>query len=231
MSEARETPQPASGAGAVHGRPPAAGVITISATYGAGGSVIGPALARRLEVPLLARVTASPDALAHRREELESLSPEERRTIPVHRLLASLTAAVPAGPTMSPPSARHQDEELHRQNDAEIADFLAAGGGVILGRAAAVVLGKHGAFHVRLDGPKDRRAIQGATIEGVDLEEARVRLRAGDGARSAFVRRLYRVDPADASLYHLVIDTTAVPLEVAVELILGAARSVGVPSA
>ncbi|HEY2478093.1 MAG TPA: hypothetical protein VGI17_05135, partial [Solirubrobacterales bacterium] len=86
MSEARETPQSASGAGAVPGRPPAARVITLSANYGSGGSVIGPALARRLEVPMLARVTASPDALAHRREELESLSPEERRTIPVHRL-------------------------------------------------------------------------------------------------------------------------------------------------
>jgi cytidylate kinase len=219
MSEARMTP------------PPAARVITVSAAYGAGGSVIGPALAGRLEVPLLARVTASPDALAHRREEPESLSPEERTTIPVHRLLASLTAAVPAGPTMSPPSVRHQDEELRRRNDAEIADFVAAGGGVILGRAAAVVLGGHDAFHVRLDGPEERRAIQGATIEDIDLEESRVRLRAADGARDAYVRRLYRVDPADASLYHLVIDTTAVPLEDAVELILGAARSAGVAGA
>jgi cytidylate kinase len=219
MSESRKTP------------PLAARVITVSATYGAGGSVIGPALAGRLEVPLLARVTASPDALAHRREELESLSPEERRTIPVHRLLASLTAAVPVGPTVSPPSVRHQDEELHRRNDAEIVDFVTAGGGVIVGRAAAVVLGRQGGFHVRLDGPEDRRVIQGAAIEGIDLQEARVRLRASDSARSALVRRLYRVDPADASLYHLVIDTTTVPLEDAVELILSAARSVGVAGA
>lgn len=213
------------------GRSPAAPVITISATYGAGGSVIAPALARRLGAPLLGRVTAPPSALAHGEVALESLSPEERRTIPVHRLLASLTAAVPAGPTVSPPSARHQDEELHRRNDAEIADFVAAGGGVILGRAAAVVLGRQGGFHVRLDGPKDRRAIQGATIEGVDLEEARARLRACDAARAAYVERLYRVDPADASLYHLVIDTTTIPPEDATELILAAARSADVASA
>lgn len=206
-------------------RSPVASVITVSATYGAGGSIVAPALARRLGVPLLGRVTAPPGELAHRREATESLSPEERRTIPVHRLLASLTAAVPAGPTVSPPSARHQEEELRRRNDAEIADFVATGGGVILGRAAAVVLGRQGGFHVRLDGPEDRRATQGARIEGVDPEESEARLRACDAARAAYVERLYRVDPADASLYHLVLDTTAIPLEDAVELILAAARS------
>jgi cytidylate kinase len=84
------------------------------------------------------------------------------------------------------------------------------------------------AAFIRLGGGEDRRIVQGAAIEGIDLQEARVRLRASDGARDAYVRRLYRVDPADSSLYHLVIDTTAVPLEVAVELILGAAWSVGV---
>ena len=44
-------------------------------------------------------------------------------------------------------------------------------------------------------------------------------------ARAAYVRRLYRVDPADASLYHMVIDSTAIPLDTVIELILTAARS------
>ena len=48
---------------------------------------------------------------------------------------------------------------------------------------------------------------------------------AADRTRTAYVRRLYRVDPADASLYHMVIDSTAIPLNTVIELILTAARS------
>ena len=46
-----------------------------------------------------------------------------------------------------------------------------------------------------------------------------------DKARTAYVRRLYRCDPADASLYHLVIDSTAVPIDTVIELIVTAARA------
>jgi len=87
------------------------------------------------------------------------------------------------------------------------------------------VLGKDRGFHVRLDGPADRRAVQGAAIEGISEEQARERLCVADKARTAYVRRLYRCDPADASLYHLVFDSTAIPLDTVVELIVTAARA------
>ena len=96
---------------------------------------------------------------------------------------------------------------------------------MILGRAAAVVLGKDRGYHVRLDGPADRRVAQGAAVEGISEEQARDRLRAADKARTAYVRRLYRCDPADPSLYHLVIDSTAIPLDTVIELIVTAARA------
>jgi cytidylate kinase len=139
-------------------------------------------------------------------------------------VFASLTQAMPAGPTLSPPSSHRQDDDLRRRVEAEIRAFLAATpAGVILGRAAAVVLGKDHGYHVRLDGPPARRVVQGAAIEGVSLDEARAHLEAADSARRAYVQRLYRLDPADPSLYHLVIDSTAIPLEAVIELILGAA--------
>jgi len=132
---------------------------------------------------------------------------------------------MPAGPTQSPPSTHHQDQHLRGHGEAGIHRLLAAGGGVILGRAAAVVLGKDRGFHVRLDGPADHRVVQGAAIEGISQEQARERLRAADKARTAYVRRLYRTDPADASLYHLVIDSTAMPVDAVIELIVTAARA------
>src|ERR1700733_12269638 len=50
--------------------------------------------------------------------------------------------------------------------------------GVILGRGAAVVLGKDRGFHVRLDGPADLRVAQGAAIQAGGEEEGRRHLAA-----------------------------------------------------
>ena len=200
-------------------------LITVSASYGAGGSVVAPALAGRLGLPFLQRVTTSEGPLAQPGPCDEQLTEEEVKATPVHRLLAHFTQAMPAGPTQSPPSTHHQDEHLRGHGEAGIHHLLAAGGGVILGRAAAVVLGKDRGFHVRLDGPADRRAAQGAAVEGISQDQARQRLRAADKARTAYVRRLYGCDPADASLYHLVIDSTAIPLDTVTEIILTAARA------
>jgi cytidylate kinase len=200
---------------------PAVRLITVSATYGAGGSVVAPALAQRLGLPFLQRVTTTEGEVAPCHERLVA---EEAKTTPVHRLLASFTHSMPVGPTQSPLSARHQDEDLRCSAETGIHGLL-ADGGVILGRAAAVVLGRDRGFHVRLDGPPARRIIQGATVEGISQEQASARMQAADKARAAYVRRLYRVDPADASFYHMVIDSTTIPLDTVIELILTAARS------
>jgi len=198
-------------------------LITVSASYGTGGSVVAPALAERLGLPFLQRVTTSEGHPAEPGPCDEQLTEEELKATPIHRLFASFTHAMPVGPTVSPPSAHHQDQHLRGNGEAGILRLMAGGGGVILGRAAAVVLGKDRGFHVRLDGPAERRVAQGAVVEGISEEQARARLRAADKARTAYVRRLYRCDPADASLYHLVIDSTAVPLDTVIELILVAA--------
>ena len=130
---------------------------------------------------------------------------------------------VPLGPTQSPVPAYHQDESLRRGTCQEgIRRMAAANAGVILGRGAAIVLGKNRGFHVRLDGPPDLRVVQGASIEGIGPDEARRHLEAADRARDAYVRRLYRADPADTRDYHLVIDSTAIPLDTVTEIILQA---------
>jgi cytidylate kinase len=202
-------------------------LITISASYGAGGSVVAPALAKRLDLPFLQRVTTSEGHPAEPGPCDEQLTEEEVKATPVHRLLAAFTQAMPTGPTQSPPSTHHQDRHLRSHGEAGIHRVLTIGSGVILGRAAAVVLGKDRGFHVRLDGPVSLRIAQGAAIEGITAEQSRERQCAADKARTAYVRRLYRRDPADASLYHLVIDSTAIPLDTVTELILAAVSAAG----
>ena len=79
-------------------------LITVSAAYGTGGSVVAPALADRFGLPFLQRVTTSQGHIAKPGPCEEQLTEEEVRATPVHRLLAHFTQAMPAGPTQSPPS-------------------------------------------------------------------------------------------------------------------------------
>jgi hypothetical protein len=175
-------------------------------------------------VPFLQRATTStggpPSPEAGPEPCAERLSADETDLAPAHRLLAALTQAMPCGPTQSPPSARYQEENLRRYCEEGMRRLADDGAGVILGRGAAVVLGKQRGFHVRLDGPPALRVVQGAAIEGIAVDEARRRMDAADRARVAYVRRLYRADPADPGHYHLVIDSTSIPLDAVTEVIL-----------
>jgi cytidylate kinase len=204
-------------------------LVTISAPYGAGGSVVAPALAKLLGVPFLQRATTSEGELGVPAPCLEQLAPEEAELVPAHRFFASLTQSMPAGPTQSPPPARHHEDIMRRQCESGIRQLAADEAGVILGRGAAVVLGRNRGLHVRLDGPAAARASQGAAIEGIALDKARLHMNAADKARDAYVRRLYRANPLDPRFYHLMIDSTVIPLDTVTEIIIRALSALPVP--
>ncbi|HSS10780.1 MAG TPA: cytidylate kinase-like family protein [Acidimicrobiales bacterium] len=199
-------------------------VVTISSTYGAGGSVIAPAVAKRLTLPFADRLIPARDTAAP--SSGERVSDAERKQEPRRSFFARL-ATLNAGlnfPLPRDPVVLQAD--VRERVEASIAELLAAGGGVILGRAAAVVLANHPrAYHVRLDGPVERRVRRGALLEGVDDETARSRLAETDEARIRYVRRLYQRDPADPSLYHLLVDTTVLAHDDAVDLVADAATA------
>lgn len=205
-------------------RPPGP-VVTISASYGAGGSVVAPAVAERLGLPFLNRLV-SPE-LAHQAGPFERLTEAEEQATPQNRFFAYLAHAAPFGPTVPAPITAGDDDQLIRSRaESGIAGLRRAGGGVILGRAAAVVLaGRPLAYHVRLDGPRKRREQAATRIEGVTPEQAAATLVETDRARTAYVKRLYRADPTDPKLYHLLIDSTVLPLDAVADLIVAAARA------
>ena len=62
---------------------------------------------------------------------------------------------------------------------------------------------------------------------GIDRATAEHELRAADLSREAYVRHWYDVEPRDPSLYHLVIDSTAIDLEGCVELMALASKRRG----
>ena len=205
-------------------------VVTISASYGAGGAFIGPAVAEKLGVPFLDR--AIPVAVANDlRIPLEdALSREEQVQSWLTRML---TAAAPFSAqwtigTEPPPGAVLPDEHIHACTERAIRAGIRERGAVILGRAAAIVLHDHPtALHVRLDGDPERRVRHAMTLLGVSEREARVAMARNDNARTAYVRHFYRTDPASPEHYHLVLDSTRIPLDTCTELIVSAAIARG----
>jgi hypothetical protein len=199
----------------------AARILTVSATYGAGGSIIAPLLARRLRLPFADRLL---QATAQRATSEERATEEELEEEPPSPFLRSLALLGATWGVSGPQDLEDVPERLRRQLEAGLRPFLESGG-VILGRAGAVAIGpRAGAFHVRLDGPPERRARRGALWEDVDLATAQARLEKTDTARSRSVQRLYGRDSADPSLYHLVIDATTLSIDTCTDLIAAAAE-------
>jgi cytidylate kinase len=193
-------------------------IVTISATYGAGGSIIAPALAERLGLPFADRLIPADNALPPG-QGTERLTEEERQQYSRSRFFARL-AAITGGLGMPVPSPEAVGGGVREQVEASIHQAIAPCGAVILGRAGAVVLAGHPrAFHVRLDGPKARRLARGMAFEHIDESTARSRLEETDRARARYVDRVYGSDPADPGRYHLTLDSTAVPAEACVEVI------------
>jgi cytidylate kinase len=196
-------------------------VVTISASYGAGGAYIGPRLAERLGVPFVDR--AIPNEVAQRLAVPLATAvqhDESAGSVFEHfiRVLAPAGLAFGARPFLE-----HEivDDNAYRDaTEQVIREQAAREGGVFLGRAAALVLAEAPrALHVRLYGPRERRVERAMEFEGLSREEAERRLDDNDRAREAYVHHFYGADPNDLSHYHLAIDTTAIDLERCVDLI------------
>lgn len=204
-------------------------VVTVSATYGAGGSVVGPAVAERLGVQFVDRAIPTTVAAEIGVPLDEVLAHDDRAAHGLGRLLAS-AARLPnvtlggVDPGL-PEQALIPEEEFVAHTEAVIRKIARSQGGVILGRAGAIVLADHpGALHIRLDGPRERRIAQAVRLLGIAEDRARKLQDENDRARAAYVKHFYRTDPTDPTLYHLVLNTTVLPLERSVDLIVAAAR-------
>ncbi|HET6551218.1 MAG TPA: cytidylate kinase-like family protein [Solirubrobacter sp.] len=200
-------------------------LVTVSAAFGSGGAEIGPQLAERLGVPFLDR--AIPVEVGERLAI--PLDEAEARDQSIGGLLSRMALRLaPMGQAFgaSAPQDAVDEDAFRRATEAIIHEHAAGGDAVVLGRAGALVLRDDPrALHVRLDGPRGRRVEQAMRISGEDRAAVERRLAETDHAREAYVHHFYRANARDPALYHLTIDSTAIPLDAVVELIVTAARS------
>lgn len=201
-------------------------LVTLSAAYGAGGDVIGPALAQRLAVPFVDRAiplqvaerldVSVDDVTAHDEQASESF---------LDRLLRGFVGTDIGVPAPLPAESFTSDD-FRQATEEVLLRQAATGEGVILGRAAMIVLREDPrVLRVRLHGPADRRLRQAIGVGGADEQTAKDTLERLDRAHADYVRQFYGADINDVALYHLVIDSTAVELGACVELIASATEA------
>jgi len=202
-------------------------IVTLAALYGAGGGVVGPRVAERLSVPFLDReilqAVASETGLP---EEAVATVDDGPRTR-IDRLATSLSrlSTVTGEGGGSFERLDLQEREL-RGHIEEVMARSRVSGGVVLGRGGMMVLRSvPWALHVHLRGPAEARMRQGAAVLGVDDQTAARQQKAEDRARRDYVRRVYGVDGDDPSLYHLVLDSTVLSLDVCADILVEAATA------
>jgi len=210
-------------------------LVALSASYGAGGSIVGPALARRLDVPFVDR--AIPLAVADRLQvpyDDAAAHDEQVSTGWLQRVLSGFMGGDTGAPAPLP-AEMFSSEDFRRATEEVLLQQAATGEGVILGRGSVVLLREYPrALRVRLDGPPERRIEQAMRLDReLDREAAERGLRRFDRTHAGYLQQLYGVDIRDSTLYHLALDSTCIELEACVEIIARAAHALvaGAPSA
>jgi cytidylate kinase len=207
-------------------------LVALSAAYGAGGSVVGPALARRLDVPFLDR--AIPLAVADRLDVPFDDAAAHDGQIGggwLERALSGFMGGDPSAPTPLPADGA-SSEDFRRVTEEVLLQQAATGEGVLLGRGA-VILFRHDprVLRVRLGGPAERRARMALRFDqNLDRERAERALRHFDSTHEAYAEQFYGVNIHDPALYHVMLDSTAIDLDTCVEIVARAAQALRMPT-
>jgi cytidylate kinase len=200
-------------------------VVTISAAYGAAGSIIGPQVARRLGLPFVDRAIPATVAHALASPLSDAAEHDDSSGHGIAHLLATMARSVPqfgiqpveAGSTL-------EEADVYRlTTEAVLWQVAATTGGVILGRAATIVLREHpGVLRVRLGGAAEARIAQASELEGIEATSARCRRVESDQAREAYARQFYGAEMSDSRLFDLTIDSTQVAVGACADIIVTA---------
>ena len=206
-------------------------LITISRQFGAGGSDIAARVAgalgwRVVDNELVERVAAraglTPEAVAQREERVPTF---------IERLARTVVAATPE--LVVPPDAEGTassltEEDLVRVTELVVEEAAAKGRVVLVGRAAPAVLARErDAIHVKVVAPRDWRIRAVVERLGVPPEEAAALTDDTDKNRARYHRQYYQRDWNDPVNYHMLLNTAALGLDGAADVIVQRARALG----
>ncbi|GAA4522602.1 hypothetical protein GCM10023160_11260 [Brachybacterium paraconglomeratum] len=199
-------------------------VVTLNEMYGAGAAYVAPRVAEKLGVPYA--------GLAFSSEDLERASSSNAKVLAEDTTGKSLRWLHSfSWPGMDVNVATESGDaqagtNMVSKNIDEVVGLVKGFGGVVLGRDATAILDNmRGAVHIRMIGEVEDRVERAATDYGISRELAEQRQVREDRMRPRMSRRLMQWEPTDDGRYHLIIDTSQMSLDEAVEEIVAAVEA------
>jgi cytidylate kinase len=194
--------------------------ITISREYGSGGGEIASRLARRLAWDLIDHAIIERTARELGTSTQEAEAHDEYTEGRVSKVLNSMLYLYPASMVIAPPEAFLSDEEYRNTVNRVVRSAATHGHVVIVGRASQVILADlRDVLHVRVIAPFEKRVAYVMQREGLDQHAAESRIHLKDHDRARHLQMEYHQILEDAHLYDLVLNTSQLDLESAVEVI------------
>lgn len=210
------------------GETPRMRAITVSRQYGSGGGEIARLLAEKLSWRLVDHevVVGVARELGVSQEEAEAQ--DERTESFITRLLAGMSLAYPNEGTEYAASPEARASLYHQALRRVVETAADEGNVVIVGRASQVVLGdRRDVLHARVVAPLDLRVVYVSRREGLSAQQARDRINRKDQDRIKSLQSRFHRHPDEASLYDLTVNTGALSLDDAVDLICDALERKG----
>ena len=204
-------------------------IITFSRMYGSGGSEVAERVAQILGWSLLDNTFV--DAVAERLgvPASEVQAREERSPSLVERLASALAVASPE--ILPPPTEKvpPSEERLADVTRRIIEEAVARGNAVLVGRGAQSVLARRaGVLHVFCYAPRDALVRRVAERRGVSVAAAEKIVDEINKQREQYVRTTFKRSWKAHENYHLCVNTEWLGIEGAAQLIVSAARRVGI---
>jgi CMP/dCMP kinase len=204
-------------------------IITISRMYGSGGSDVAARVAQLLGWSLLdnAFVDAVAERLGVSASEVEAR--EERTPSLVERLASALAVA---SPEILPPPTEQVPPSAERLADVTrriIEEAVARGNAVLVGRGAQSVLARRaGVLHVFCYAPREALVRRVAERRRISQGEAEKMVDEINKQREQYVRTTFKRSWKAHDNYHIAINTEWLGVEGAAQLIVDAARRMGI---
>jgi CMP/dCMP kinase len=194
--------------------------VTISREYGSGGGEIAARLAKRLGWQLVDHALVERVASEFGTSTQEAEVHDEHVHGMVSQALNNLLYLYPVAMASTPPEAFLSDEAYCDAFNRVVRAAAARGHVVIVGRASQVILADlRDVLHVRVIAPFEKRVVYVMQREGIDHHTAESRIHRKDHERASYLEREYHHYPDDAQLYDLVLNTSLLDLERAVDII------------
>jgi cytidylate kinase len=195
--------------------------ITISREYGSGGGEIAARLATHLGWQLIDHEIVELVA-SELGTSIEVAEAHDERTEGIlARVFNNLQFLEPSYLAGASPDAFLRNEETYHEIVRRIVRAAAAQGHVVIvGRASQVLLAQQrDVLHVRIIAPFEKRVLYVMEREGLNQAAAESRIKMKEYDRIKHLESAYHRKPADAHLYDIVLSTSFLDLDSAVEII------------